>query len=73
LIFGRALVSAIDVVPLEGRGQVELQVRGALAELLNLPSRRPGEPPSAAMVVAEERYRFSPQHPNVRYRLRSFA
>ena len=49
----RALVSAIDVVPLEGRGQVELQVRGALAELLNLPSRRPGEPPSAAMVVAE--------------------
>ena len=50
----RSLVSAIHVVPLEGRGQVELQVRGALAELLNLPSRQPGEPPSAAMVVAEE-------------------
>ena len=50
----RSLVSAIHVVPLEGRGQVELQVRGALAELLNLPRRQPGEPPSAAMVVAEE-------------------
>ena len=53
----RSLVSSIHVVPLEGRGQVELHVCGALAELLNLPSREPGEPPNAAMVVAEERYR----------------
>jgi site-specific DNA recombinase len=50
----RSLVSGIKVVPLEGRGQVELHVCGSLAELLNLPRRQPGEPPSAAMVVAEE-------------------
>jgi hypothetical protein len=56
----RSLVSGIQVVPLEGRGQVELHVCGALAELLNLPSRQPGEPPSAAMVVAEARYSHSP-------------
>jgi hypothetical protein len=56
----RSLVSGIQVVPLEGRGQVELHVRGALAELLNLPSRQPGEPPSAAMVVAEVRYNVRP-------------
>lgn len=57
----RSLVSGIQVVPMEGRGQVELHVCGALAELLNLPSRQPGEPPSAAMVVAEVRYRRSPR------------
>jgi site-specific DNA recombinase len=50
----RSLVNGIQIVPLDGRGQVELRVCGALAELLNLPSRQSGEPPSAAMVVAEE-------------------
>jgi site-specific DNA recombinase len=50
----RSLVSGIQVVPLEGRGQIELHVCGSLAELLNLPRRQPGQPPSAAMVVAEE-------------------
>ncbi len=69
----RSLVSGIKVVPLEGRGQVELQVCGSLAELLNLPRRQPGQPPSAAMVVAEERYRLSPHIPNIRYHLRSCA
>jgi len=52
----RSLVNGIDVVPLVGRGQVELRVCGALAELLNLPSRQSGKPPSASMVVAEVRY-----------------
>ena len=52
----RSLVNGIQIVPLDGRGQVELRVCGALAELLNLPSRQPGEPPNAAMVVAEVRY-----------------
>ena len=56
----RSRVSGIQVVPLEGRGQFELHVCGALAKLLNLPSRQPGEPPSAAMVVAEARYSHSP-------------
>jgi site-specific DNA recombinase len=50
----RSLVTSIEVVPLTTRGQVELRVCGALAELLNLPNRRPGEPPDAAMMVAEE-------------------
>jgi len=49
----RSLVTSIDVIPQEGRGQVELHVCGALAELLNLPNRRPGEPPDAVMMVAE--------------------
>jgi len=57
----RSLVTSIDVLPQEGRGQVELQVCGALAELLNLPSRRPGEPPDAVMMVAEVRYHRSPR------------
>lgn len=69
----RSLVNSIQVVPLDGRGQVELHVCGALAELLNLPSRLSGEPPSAAMVVAEERYHLTPHHPNLRYHLRAFA
>jgi site-specific DNA recombinase len=50
----RSLVTSIDIVPLVGRGQVELRVCGALAELLNLPSRDPGQTPDAAMMVAEE-------------------
>jgi len=48
----RSLVTSIEIIPLKDRGQVELRVCGALAELLNLPSRQPGEPPSAVMMVA---------------------
>ncbi|WP_309083333.1 recombinase family protein [Chelativorans sp.] len=50
----RSLVNGIEVMPLDGRGQLELRVQGALAELLNLPSRRPGELPRTVLVVAEE-------------------
>jgi hypothetical protein len=32
----RGLVHSIDVVPLEGRGEVELRVNGILAQLINL-------------------------------------
>ncbi|MGO8847594.1 MAG: zinc ribbon domain-containing protein [Methylocella sp.] len=56
----RSLVNGIQIVPLDGRGQVELRVCGALAELLALPSRQSGEPPNAAMVVAEARYNVRP-------------
>ena len=52
----RSLVTAIEIIPTDGRGQVELKVRGALAELLDLPNRKPGTAPSAAVMVAVERY-----------------
>ena len=48
------IIRSLDVLPQQGRGQIELHVCGALAELLNLPNRRPGEPPNAVMMVAEE-------------------
>ena len=50
----RSLVTSIKVIPCEGRGKFDLTVNGALAELLNLPHRKPGEPPNTAMMVAEE-------------------
>ncbi len=50
----RSLVTSIEVMPREGRGKFELSVNGALAELLNLPFRKPGEPLNTVMVVAEE-------------------
>ncbi|BAV64109.1 recombinase family protein [Sphingobium cloacae] len=50
----RSLVTAIEVMPREGRGELELSVHGALAELLNLPHRKPGELPATALMVAEE-------------------
>ncbi|MER9864065.1 recombinase family protein [Mesorhizobium sp. M0185] len=58
----RSLVTAIEIIPTEGRGQVELKVRGALAELLNLPNRKPGTAPNAAVMVAGERYRLPHTH-----------
>jgi len=42
----RSLVSKIEVMHLAAWGQIELRVCGALAKLLNLPNRKPGEPPS---------------------------
>ncbi len=50
----RSLVTSIEVIPREGRGKFDLNVKGALAELLNLPRRKPGELPNTVMVVAEE-------------------
>lgn len=50
----RSLVTSIEVIPREERGKFDLTVNGALAELLNLPRRKPGELPNTAMVVAEE-------------------
>lgn len=69
----RSLVTGIEIIPREGRGQVELRVHGALAELLNLPNRRPGELPRTVLVVAEVRYRQPPHLPDIRYRLRLFS
>ena len=50
----RSLVTGIEIVPKVGRGQVEIRVHGALAELLNLPNRKPGELPRTVLMVAEE-------------------
>ncbi|MER9387686.1 hypothetical protein [Mesorhizobium sp. M0435] len=69
----RSLVTGIEIIPTEGRGQVELKVRGALAELLNLPNRKPGTAPNAAVMVAGERYRFSPHSDSMRYCLQCRA
>lgn len=35
----RSPVAKIEIIPTEGRGQIELKVHGALAELLNLANR----------------------------------
>lgn len=69
----RSLVTSIEVMPREGRGELELSVHGALAELLNLPHRKTGELPSTALMVAEDRYHQSPHLPEIRYRLRLFS
>lgn len=50
----RSLVARIEIIPTEGRGQIELKVHGALAELLNLANRKPGEAPNAVLMVAGE-------------------
>jgi site-specific DNA recombinase len=50
----RSLVTWIEIIPKDGRGQLQIKVHGALAELLNLPQRNLGEPPRTALVVAEE-------------------
>ena len=50
----RPLVTSIEVIPREGRGELKLSVHGALAELLNLPHRKTGALPSTALMVAEE-------------------
>ena len=50
----RSLVTCIEVMPREGRGELELSVHGALTELLNLPNRKTGELPRTALMVAEE-------------------
>ncbi|WP_338531804.1 recombinase family protein [Nitratireductor thuwali] len=50
----RSLVTRIEIVPKEGRGQVEVRVHGALAELINLPNRKSGEAPRTVLMVAEE-------------------
>lgn len=52
----RSLVARIEIIPTEGRGQIELKVHGALAELLNLANRKPGEAPNAVLMVAGDRY-----------------
>ncbi|WP_352515820.1 MULTISPECIES: zinc ribbon domain-containing protein [unclassified Mesorhizobium] len=69
----RSLVTGIEIIPTEGRGQVELKVRGALAELLNLPNRKPGTAPSAAVMVAGERYRLPHTHRTPSYNFAAAA
>lgn len=69
----RSLVAKIEIIPTEGRGQIELKVHGALAELLNLANRKPGEAPNAVLMVAGGRYRLSPHFESLRYFLRCWA
>lgn len=45
----RSLVTSIEVMLGEGRGELELSVHGVLAELLNLPHRKTGELPRTAL------------------------
>lgn len=53
-----SLITSIEDMPHEGRGELELSVHGALAELLNLPNRKTGELPRTALMVAEESLRY---------------
>ena len=39
----RSIIDRVEIVPLNGRGQYELLVHGLVAEILNLPRRKPGE------------------------------
>ena len=50
----RSLLTGIEIMPREDRGEEDLIVHGALAELLNLPHRKTGELPRTALMVAEE-------------------
>lgn len=50
----RSLAMNIEVMPREGRGELELGAYGALAELRNLSHRKTGELPRTALMVAEE-------------------
>lgn len=50
----RSLVTSIEVHPCEERGQVELFVKGAIADLLDLPKKKPHAVLSTVMVVAGE-------------------
>jgi hypothetical protein len=66
----RALVHSVTIHPNGPRQGFEIEVKGKLAALIGgevFPQR------SGGCMVAGERYRFSPHHPDLRYFLRSFA
>ena len=47
----RRIVQAVEIHPGAGRGKVEIVVKGALAAILNLADRRPGEPIRNTLLV----------------------
>jgi hypothetical protein len=66
----RALVHSVTIHPNGPRQGFEVEVKRKLAALIGgevFPQR------SGVCMVAGERYRFFPHHPNLRYLLRSFA
>ena len=69
----RSLIARVTLRPSEEGFKIELQ--GRLALLMGASNLFPNMriAASGGSMVAEERYRLSPQHPNVRYRLRSCA
>jgi site-specific DNA recombinase len=62
----RSLVERVAVQPRKAGEEYVVNIRGYLAGLM-------GIEPSALMMVAGERYRFSPHDANLRYFLRSSA
>ena len=68
----RALVHSVTVHPKAPREGFQVEVKGKLAALIG-GKAFPRAKYSGGRVVAEERYRLSPQHPNIRYCLRSCA
>ena len=69
----RILISRLTLHPLVEGSKLELQ--GRLALLMGAPNVYPNMriASSGGLVVAEERYRLSPRHPVLRYRLRAYA
>ena len=68
----RALVHSVTVHPNGPREGFQVEVKGKLAALIG-GDAFPHAVYSGGRVVAEERYRLSPQHPDLRYCLRSCA
>ena len=62
----RSLVETVIVQPRKAGEEYEVRIRGYLAALM-------GAGTSAVVMVARERYRLSPNQPNLRYFLRSSA
>ena len=50
----RSLVTKIEIRPTAERGRTEILVHGALAGLINLATRAPGEPVRTVLMVAGE-------------------
>jgi site-specific DNA recombinase len=68
----RSLVHSVTVHPNGPREGFQVEVKGKLAALIG-GDAFPRDLRSGGYVVAEERYRLSPQHTNLRYRLQSCA
>jgi site-specific DNA recombinase len=68
----RALVHSVTVHPKAPREGFQVEVKGKLASLIG-GEAFPQAKYSGGRVVAEERYRLSPQRPNIRYCLQSCA
>ena len=68
----RALVQSVTVHTNGPREGFQVEVKGKLAALIG-GDAFPQAVYSGGRVVAEERYRLSPQHPDLRYCLRSCA